>query len=124
MDADAEFDATLGRQAGVAFDHAVLHFDGAAHGIDDAAKLDEDAVAGALDHAAMMHGDGRIDQVAAQRPEPRQSAILVGAGEPAVADHIRRQYRREFPGLGHDCPSATSQISTNWQCFKTGPFDK
>ena len=27
------------------------------------------AVAGALDHAAVMHGDGRIDQIAAQRPQ-------------------------------------------------------
>ena len=47
MDADAELDAALGRQAGVALDHAVLHLDGAAHGVDHAAELDEDAVAGA-----------------------------------------------------------------------------
>ena len=90
MNADAELDAALGRQAGVALDHAVLHLDGAAHGVDHAAELDEDAVAGALDHAAVMHGDGRIDQVAPQRPQPRQRAVLVGAGKPAVSDHIRR----------------------------------
>ena len=41
MDADAEFDAALGGQAGVALDHAVLHLDGAAHGVDHAAELDE-----------------------------------------------------------------------------------
>ena len=105
MNADAELDAALGRQAGVALDHAVLHLDGAAHGVDHAAELDEDAVAGALDHAPVMHGDGRIDQIAAQRPQPRQGAILVRAGEPAVSDHIGRQYRRELPGLGHEVPS-------------------
>ena len=42
MNADAELDAALGRQAGVALDHAVLHFDRAAHRVDHAAKLDED----------------------------------------------------------------------------------
>ena len=46
-----------------------------------------------------------INQIAAQRPQSRQSAILIRAGEPAVADHIRRKDRREFPGLGHGVPS-------------------
>ena len=54
MDADAELDALLGRQAGVALDHAALHLDRAAHRVDDAAELDDRAVAGALDDAAMM----------------------------------------------------------------------
>ena len=45
-----------------------------------------------------------IDQIAAQRPQPRQGAILVGAGEPAVADHIGRQDRRKLPGLAHAPP--------------------
>ena len=34
MDADAELDTALGRQPGVALNHAVLQLDGAAHGID------------------------------------------------------------------------------------------
>ena len=44
--------------------------------------------------APVMRVDGRIDQIAAQPPEPRQGAILVGAGEAAVADHVRDQDRR------------------------------
>ena len=47
---------------------AVLHFDRAAHRVDHAAELDEAAVAGALDDAPVMRGDGGIDQIAAQRP--------------------------------------------------------
>ena len=39
MDADAELDATLQPARRVAFDHAVLHFDRAAHGVDHAAEL-------------------------------------------------------------------------------------
>src|SRR5208283_5455800 len=53
MNAHAELDAALRRQAGVALDEAVLHLDRAAHRVDHAAELDEAAVAGALDDAPM-----------------------------------------------------------------------
>jgi hypothetical protein len=67
MDADAELDATLRRKTRVALDHAILHFDRAANGIDDASELYEDAVTRPLDDAAVMHGDGgdRSDRFAA-----------------------------------------------------------
>ena len=68
MDADAKLDAALGRKAGVALDHAILHLDGAPHGVNYAAKLDEDAVSRPLDHAPVMHGYGGIDQVASESP--------------------------------------------------------
>ena len=48
-----------GGDASVALDHAVLNLDRAAHRVDDAAELDDAAVAGALDDAAVMDGDGR-----------------------------------------------------------------
>ena len=41
VDANAEDDASVLRQAGVALDHGVLHFDRAAHGVDHAAEFDE-----------------------------------------------------------------------------------
>ena len=41
MNADAKLDASLGRQASVAFDHAGLHLDRAAHRVDHAAELDD-----------------------------------------------------------------------------------
>ena len=89
-----------GGDAGVALDHRGLDFDRAAHGVDHAAELDDRAVAGALDDAAVMPAM-RVDQIAAQRPEPRQRAILVRPGEPAIADDIGHQNRGELPGLGH-----------------------
>ena len=52
----------------------------------------------------MMHGDRGIDQIAAQRPQPRQHAILVRAGEPAVADDIGDQDRCDLPGFAHGRP--------------------
>ena len=101
MDSDAELDAALGRKAGVALDHTVLHLNGAAHRVDDAAELNDGAIAGALDHAAIVDGDYRVDQIAAKRSQPRKDAILVRAGKSAVADHIRNWNRCEFPGRDH-----------------------
>ena len=107
MDADAELDAALGRKAGVALDHTVLHLDGAAHGVDYAAELNDGSIAGALDHAAIVDGDYRVNQIAPKRSQPRQYPILVGASKPAVPDHVRYQNRCELPGFGHVClPSA------------------
>ena len=71
MDANPKLDAPVGRDPSVAFDHRSLDFNGEVHGVDDTAELDDAAVAGALDDATMMHGDGRIDQVASERPQPR-----------------------------------------------------
>jgi hypothetical protein len=34
---------------------------------------------GALDDAAVMGGDGRVDQIAAQGPETHENPLLVGA---------------------------------------------
>ena len=48
--------ALIGRNADVAFAGAVLHLDRAAHGINYAAKLNDASVAGAFDHATVMHG--------------------------------------------------------------------
>jgi hypothetical protein len=47
-----------------------LDFDGAVHRVDNAPKLNDAAVARSLDDAPMVNGDSRVDQVAAQRPEP------------------------------------------------------
>ncbi len=96
MDADTEHDPAVLRDAGIALDHGVLNFDRAAHRVDDAAELDNAAVARALDDAATVDRDGRIDQIAAQRPEPRQNAIFVRPGEPAIADDIRAKIAAIF----------------------------
>ena len=120
VNTNAEFDPALGWQAGIALDHAVLHFDGAAHGIDDAPEFDQSTVPGSLHDAAVMHGRSWIDQVATQRPQPRQRAIFVGARQPAESDYIRCQNRGEFARLRHDGPSAPRQISTNTP-LKNGP---
>ena len=47
--------------------HLALHLDRAAHRIDDAGELDQQAVAGGLDDAAAMLGDFGVDKFAPQR---------------------------------------------------------
>src|ERR1700733_2319224 len=101
MDADAELDATIVRHAGVALDHAVLHLDRTSHRVDHAAELTNEPVARSLDDAPMMRSDRRINQIAAQRPQPRQRSLLVGPGEPAITDDIGDQDRSDLPRLHH-----------------------
>ena len=70
MDANAKHDAPVRRDAGVALDQCGLHLDSAAHRVDNAAELDEAAVAGALNDAPVVRVDGWIDRIAAQPPQP------------------------------------------------------
>jgi hypothetical protein len=98
-------DVALGRQAGVALDHAVLHFDGAANRVDQAAKLDNDAVASELDDTAMMDGDGGINEIATEAPQAHQRAILVRSGESAVTDNVGDQDCSELARFPHGAPS-------------------
>ena len=101
MDADPELDAALGRHARIALDHGVLNLDCATHRVHHAAELDQRAVAGAFDDPPVVHGDGGVDQIAAQRPQPRERAIFVGAGETAESNHVGGEDGREFAHFGH-----------------------
>ena len=42
-----------------------------------------------------------IDQVAAERPQPRQNPVFVCPGKPRIADHVGHQDRGELSGLAH-----------------------
>jgi hypothetical protein len=77
VDANAKLNAPLRREASVSLDHSVLNFDGAAHGVNYAAKLNDASVASALNYTPMMHGYCRVNQVATERAQPRQCPILV-----------------------------------------------
>jgi hypothetical protein len=47
-----------------------------------------------------MENDRRVDEVPAQRAQPRERALFVGAGEQAIARSKRPIYRREAVQLG------------------------
>ena len=81
MDADPELNAPVHRNIGVAHRDGCSHFDGAAHGADDAAELDERAVAGELYGAALMgqaiDGSIRSPRKARRRERVRTSSVPV-----------------------------------------------
>jgi hypothetical protein len=101
--ADAEFDGSLGRQAGFAHDHAVLDLDCAPHLVDHTAKFDEEPVAGALDHAPMMRGGRTLGSInpwkrrgrqRAQMPVPPRSEVRIPSAPPSSPNK-----QRWFPDL-------------------------
>ena len=106
MNADPKLDASLRQQPGIALDHTVLHLYGTVHGVHHAPELDEDAVAGLLNHPAVISSDCGIYQIAAQRPKLCKGAILVCARKSTIADDIGSQDCDKLPGLGHSSPNS------------------
>jgi hypothetical protein len=58
-------------------------------------------------------GDGGVNQVTAEAPQARESAVLVSTSEPAVTDHVGHQDCCEFPGLGHSSGSPALRKPSN-----------
>jgi hypothetical protein len=112
MNADAEFDALVGRDLGVALGHRPLDFNSKIHCVDDAAEFDNCAVSSALDDAPVMHGDCGIDQVAPKGAEPSENSILVRARKPRVANNVGYQDRCKLTSLAHRAPSGPLQRTT------------
>ena len=110
MDADPKFDALVRRDPSVALDHRPLDFNGAVHCVDDTPELNDVAVARALDDAAMMRGDGGIDEIATEAPQARQGAILVHRGELTVTDNVGDQDCGELARFGHGIAIAIGSI--------------
>jgi hypothetical protein len=88
MNAEPKLDPPVFRDACVPLDYSVLHFDSAAYGVNRATELDYRAVTGTLNDASVMSGYCRVDDIAAEPSEACECPVLVGAGEPAVANDI------------------------------------
>jgi hypothetical protein len=82
VDADTEFDLLCDGNRGIAPGHRLLHLDRTAQGVDYAAELDEQPVAGGLDQPAAMRSDRRVDHFAPNRPEPVEGSFFVGPDQP------------------------------------------
>src|SRR5262249_3040511 len=108
IDTDAKLDAFVATDRCVATVHFTLHLHAAAHGIDYAWELDQDAITGGLDHAATVLCDLRIDQLVAVRFKTCKRTLLIRTHEPTKAGHVRDQDRGQpsFDSrLGHqNCP--------------------
>jgi hypothetical protein len=60
-----------------------------------------------------VNGDGRVDQVAAQRPEPGERAILVSRGQTAESNHISGEDRSDLPRFSHGFASGFGDAIMN-----------
>ena len=97
VDADAESDALLLGQLPLALGHAPLDRRGALDRIYNASELDQHAIAHELDDATVVLGDLRLDEIFAEGLQARVGPRLVARHEPAVADNVGGQNRRELP---------------------------
>ena len=99
------------RLFGIPRDHGALHFEGAAHGVDDTAEFDESAVSGALDDPATMLADLRRDDLAPIAHQAPMCAFLVAAHQMRIADDIRDKHSRQ--------PALEARMTG---CLKTPPL--
>jgi len=122
IDADAQFDPVVRRDASVPPGHCLLHCDRAAHRIDDTGKLHQHPVAGGLDDAALVFGDLRIDELIAQRLEALERAFLVRPHQPRIPRHIGGEDCGEAAGLAHAVSPAAmrkpSKYSSRCSAFR------
>ena len=104
VDAYAELDALIGRYSGVALDHRVLNCDGAAHGFDHAAELDQRPVAGALEHLPVR--PATVGSMSSARSDLSRASVRAWSAlaTPTEADDIGGQNRRNLSVLAHPCP--------------------
>ena len=95
IDTDAENDALVLGDTGIAVDHRPLDLARAPDCIDDARKFHQHAVACGLDDAAVMLADLRIAKLAAMRPQASECPRLIRSHQPRIACDIGSEDRRK-----------------------------
>jgi hypothetical protein len=95
VDADPKSNTLMMRDVNILPSHALLNFNGTSRGIHRARELDQHAVAGGLDDASAMRGDGGINQRLSEHLELRERALLVEAHQLAITGDIRRHHSRQ-----------------------------
>ena len=95
MNPDAEFDALIRGQRGIAFGQCCLDLDRTPQGVDDAGELHQQPVASRFDDAAAMFGNLGIDHFDPQRLEPTERPFLVGSDQARIAGNIGSEDRSQ-----------------------------
>jgi hypothetical protein len=88
--ANTKLDPLFGGHTGIALGHATLHVHGAAHRIDHAGELQQQAIAGGLDDPATVLGDLGVNKLPPVVLQSRQGGAVVAAHEQGIAHHIGR----------------------------------
>ena len=88
VDADAEGDALVLGDVGIAVGHRPLYLDRAAHRIHHAGKFHQHPVTGGLNDASVMFLDLGIDKLSTMRLETFERSFLVYSHQARVTRHI------------------------------------
>jgi len=108
IDSHPEFDAAFGQHNDVSHGHLALHLNRATHRVDDAAKLDQQAVSGGFYDPAAVLLDLGVGQLASQRLQCSERAFLVHPHQTRIPRHIG----------GENCSKATD----SWHVSPGGRF--
>lgn len=81
----------------VEFRHTPLDGDGAADSIDDAGKLQQQAIAGDVGEPPAVVRDESVNQFVSMSPQRAQGVFLIDTGKARKADHICRGDCRQSP---------------------------
>jgi hypothetical protein len=112
VDTDAQAEALILGHHGLTFDELSLNEHRAAHRVDDARELAEDAVSHQLEDAAVMLVNERRDHHAMEDLQPSERSRLVAFHQRRVADEVGRQDCGQPPidvCCRHDRPYAGSR---------------
>ena len=96
VNANSDLNTLVVGQACIALSQPVKDFLGATHRFDDAAKFGDRPVTKPFHKTTVMDRDCRIDEFAAQRPQPSQRPLFVCLNKPAVANDVGDQDRSDF----------------------------
>src|SRR3954452_5226498 len=96
IDADAQGDVAVRRQALVPLGGTLLDFDGATEGLHDAGELRQQPVAGPLNQGPSVRVDCRFEHFAAQRGKARVCALLIAVHEAAEARDVDHHDRGQL----------------------------
>src|SRR5262249_24894554 len=88
IDADAKCDPLFRLDLATVLNHVALDCDGAAQSVDHARELRQQPVTGGLHDPPSVFVDFGVKQVSPKRSQPSERALLIGAYQPAVADHV------------------------------------
>jgi len=114
IDPDPEPDPALLGHLRLAVNHPALDLDRTAHGINNARKLRQEAVACVLDYPTPVLRDLRIDQLLEVPLQPIVRPLLVRAHQPRVSRDVSGQDRGEAAGLAHSAsPAAKRKPDSN-----------
>src|SRR5215472_6600584 len=91
IDADAELDPAICRDAGIVLGQFALDIETAAHRVHRAVELDQKTVARGADQPAMVLGDFGLEQIFDMSGEAKVCALFIDPHQPGIADDIRHQ---------------------------------